>query len=97
MLHAFYKDIYGSAPSNTTLRILKHDLMQQIWLMLLNKDFMDAYKHGMVVMCRDGKLRRLFPHIMYYIADYPEKSASLITFTMRDANISYSYMPPLMQ
>ena len=53
--------------------MLKHDLMQKIWLAILDQDFMHAFKHGMLVKCGDGIVRRLFPRIFTYSADYPEK------------------------
>lgn len=47
--------------------------MQQIWLLLLDKEFMEAYEHGILIECADGVIRRLFPRIFTYSADYPEK------------------------
>jgi len=47
--------------------------MQQIWLLLLDGDFMHAYEHGIVLLCGDGIYRRLFPRFFTYSADYPEK------------------------
>ncbi|KZP03324.1 hypothetical protein FIBSPDRAFT_1055351 [Athelia psychrophila] len=48
--------------------------MHAIWVLLLSdKEFMHAYKHGIVVECADGILRRLFPRLLTYSADYPEK------------------------
>ena len=47
--------------------------MQAIWLLLMDEEFMEAYKHGMLVQCGDGILRRLFPRLFSYSADYPEK------------------------
>ncbi|KIK31508.1 hypothetical protein CY34DRAFT_33015, partial [Suillus luteus UH-Slu-Lm8-n1] len=35
--------------------------------------FLDAYRHGIVLWCPDGILRRVFPRIFTYSADYPEK------------------------
>lgn len=49
--------------------------MQQIWLLLLDKEFMEAYEHGILIECADGVIRRLFPRIFTYSADYPEKYA----------------------
>ena len=46
-------------------------------LLLLDERFMDAYKNGILVECGDGVVRRLFPRILTYSADYPEKYASL--------------------
>jgi hypothetical protein len=39
----------------------------------MNPDFIHAYKHGMVVNCKDGIRRRIYPRIFTYSADYPEK------------------------
>ncbi|EJF64367.1 hypothetical protein DICSQDRAFT_54144 [Dichomitus squalens LYAD-421 SS1] len=72
-LFEWYKDLYGAPPSAAVIRLLKHDLMQKIWLQLLDADFMHAFEHGMLVECGDGVLRRLFPRIFLYSADYPEK------------------------
>ncbi|KAG2337489.1 hypothetical protein BDR05DRAFT_978478 [Suillus weaverae] len=35
--------------------------------------FMHAYKYGIVIQCRDGITRRVFPQFFSYSADYPEK------------------------
>ncbi len=68
-----YKAAYGEAPSAAIVRVLKRDLMQKLWLLLVDDDFMKAYKHGVLVECGDGIVRRLFPRILSYLADYPEK------------------------
>lgn len=34
---------------------------------------MEAYMHGIVITCCDGILRRFYPRIFIYAADYPEK------------------------
>ena len=34
---------------------------------------MKAYKFGILILCADGILRRVFPRIFIYSADYPEK------------------------
>lgn len=70
---------YGQAPSAETLRWCKCELMQQIWLQLLDTDFMEAYEHGIVLECGDGVLRRLFPRLLTYSADYPEKYVPYMT------------------
>ncbi|KAF9227536.1 hypothetical protein BS17DRAFT_793237 [Gyrodon lividus] len=40
---------------------------------MLNDEFVEAYKHGIVLSCCDGIKRRLYPRIFTYSADYPEK------------------------
>ncbi|KAI0743684.1 hypothetical protein C8Q80DRAFT_1079612, partial [Daedaleopsis nitida] len=72
-VHQVYTQVYGEPPSTAVLRLLKQDLMQHIWLLLLDPDFMHAFRHGMLVTCGDGILRHIFPRIFTYSADYPEK------------------------
>ncbi|TBU55610.1 hypothetical protein BD310DRAFT_825501, partial [Dichomitus squalens] len=72
-LKDFYMATYGKAPSADELKFCKRELFQQIWLLLLDADFMHAYEHGIVLLCGDGVLRRIFPRIFTYSADYPEK------------------------
>jgi len=47
--------------------------MHEIWRVLLDDEFLEAYVHGIVLMCADGVLRRIYPRIFTYSADYPEK------------------------
>lgn len=51
----------------------KRELMQAVYQILLNDEFMHAYKHGIVMKFADGILRRLFPRLFTYSADYQEK------------------------
>ncbi|RPD71051.1 hypothetical protein L226DRAFT_469154 [Lentinus tigrinus ALCF2SS1-7] len=68
-----YEKTYGSMPTAETLKFCKHELFCRIWLMLLDKDFMAAYRDGILLVCGDGITRRLFPRFFTYSADYPEK------------------------
>ncbi|KIJ65337.1 hypothetical protein HYDPIDRAFT_28047, partial [Hydnomerulius pinastri MD-312] len=43
------------------------------WKIILDDEFIKAYKHGIVITCCDGVKRRFYPHIFTYSADYPEK------------------------
>jgi len=51
----------------------RRELFQACWGTLLDQDFIRAYRHGIVLKCTDGVLRRIFPRIFTYSADYPEK------------------------
>lgn len=51
----------------------KRELFHAVWKVLLDDDFIEAYRNGIVVRCYDRKFRRVFPHIFTYSADYPEK------------------------
>ncbi|KAF8596782.1 hypothetical protein BDV93DRAFT_562963 [Ceratobasidium sp. AG-I] len=67
LLHA------GKPPTDALLTHLRWELMHEIWKSLLDNEFVDVWKNGMVVKCADGITRRVFPRIMTYSADYPEK------------------------
>ena len=57
-------------------KILAHcrrELMHQVWCLMLDDDFLVAYQHGLVLKCADGLIRRVYPRIFTYSADYPEK------------------------
>lgn len=51
----------------------RRELFQGCWDTLLDQDFLHAYRHGIVLKCSDGVIRRIFPRIFTYSADYPEK------------------------
>ena len=59
------------------MRFAKQQLMHQVWLLLLDAEFMHAFEYGILVHCGDGVVRRLFPRIYTYSADYPERCVSL--------------------
>ncbi len=42
-------------------------------IILKDKEFQKACCEGILVKCWDGIVRRLFPRLFTYSADYPEK------------------------
>jgi hypothetical protein len=44
-----------------------------MWDVLLNEEFMYAYKHGIIVPFADGISRHSYPCLFSYSADYPER------------------------
>lgn len=72
-LQDFYYQVFNKAATSEILTLCRHEIMQAIWLLLLDDDFMHAYQFGLVVEFADGILRRVFPRIFTYSADYPEK------------------------
>ena len=64
---------FGEAASATTVTHLKRELFHAIWELLLDQEFLHAYEHGIILKCADGVVRRIFPRIFTYSADYPEK------------------------
>lgn len=62
---------------------LNRELFQAQWRILLDDDFVHAYKHGITVTCFDNVRRRFYPRIMTYAADYPERwEAFALTFVL---------------
>ncbi|KAI0703342.1 hypothetical protein C8T65DRAFT_258430 [Cerioporus squamosus] len=59
----------------------RRELMHGVWCVLLSDEFVRACRHGIIVMCYDGVLRRLYPRFFSYSADYPEK---VLLATIRD-------------
>jgi hypothetical protein len=51
----------------------RRELFHACWDILLDQHFVRAYRHSIVLKCADGVLRRIFPRIFTYSADYPEK------------------------
>ncbi|KIJ57457.1 hypothetical protein HYDPIDRAFT_64582, partial [Hydnomerulius pinastri MD-312] len=49
------------------------ELFHAQWEILLDDEFLEAWRHGIVVRCCDGVERRFYPRIFTYSADYPEK------------------------
>ena len=49
------------------------ELMHEQWKVILDDEFIEAWKHGIVITCCDGIQRRFFPRFFTYSADYPEK------------------------
>jgi hypothetical protein len=43
------------------------------WSIILDDEFLEAYKHGMAIKCCDGVWPCFYPRIFTYSADYPEK------------------------
>ncbi|KAI0633696.1 hypothetical protein C8Q77DRAFT_1157868 [Trametes polyzona] len=69
----WYIRVYGIAATAAVLTFLKRELMQEIWLLLMDEQFMYAYIHGLIIACGDGVRRRMFIRFLLYAADYPEK------------------------
>ncbi|KAG2336252.1 hypothetical protein BDR05DRAFT_978825 [Suillus weaverae] len=73
------KDVLSNLPRISKTGILalqthcQRELFQGCWNILLDAEFISAYRHGLVLRCPDGISRRVFPRIFTYSADYPEK------------------------
>ncbi|KZP06410.1 hypothetical protein FIBSPDRAFT_764436 [Athelia psychrophila] len=63
----------GKGPKPALFAHCRREFFHAQWGILLDDDFIEAYKHGIVIMCFDGIHRRFYPRILTYSADYPEK------------------------
>jgi hypothetical protein len=65
--------IGGGGPTSAFLAHCRREMFHAQWVILLDDDFVNVYKHGIVIECLDGVMRRFYPRIFTYSADYPEK------------------------
>jgi hypothetical protein len=63
----------GGGPTNAFLMQCQREAIHAQWVLLLDDEFISAYKHGFVVECMDGVIPQFYPRIFTYSADYHEK------------------------
>jgi hypothetical protein len=70
----FFKEKNGGRlPTKDLFKYCTRELFQKQWSVLLNAEFIDAMKYGIVIVCPDQVKRCFFPRILTYSCDYPEK------------------------
>jgi len=67
------ENIGGKGPNSTFLSHCHREMYYAQWSIILDNEFLEVYKHGMVVECCDGISHRFYPHIFTYSVDYKEK------------------------
>ncbi|KAG6913175.1 hypothetical protein DXG01_009051 [Tephrocybe rancida] len=60
-------------PGQPFLAHCRRELFHAQWSIILDEEFLEAWRHGIVIECLDGRFRRFYPRILTYSADYPEK------------------------
>jgi len=71
---AFAAKNFGiSEPTSAFTGHCNREMYHAQWSIILDDDFLKAYKHGMVVKCCDDKLCHFYPCVFTYSADYKEK------------------------
>ncbi|KAF9455660.1 hypothetical protein BDZ94DRAFT_1179515 [Collybia nuda] len=76
--------LHYSTQRKPLLTHCKRELLHQVWRLLLDEEFLDAYQSGIVLQCADGISWRVYPRIFTYSADYPEKA---ILATIRERGL----------
>ena len=72
-IHQILSVLSNTKNKSNILAHCKRELMHAVWRALLDNKFVEAYENGIVVKCFDGVVRRVYPRIFTYSADYPEK------------------------
>ena len=62
-----------AAPSDAFMTFCHRELMHTQWKVLLDDDFIEAWRHGILIECCDGMYRPFYPRIFTHSGDYPEK------------------------
>ncbi|KAL0563301.1 hypothetical protein V5O48_018770, partial [Marasmius crinis-equi] len=70
-----YREKHGQPPTEAVLRHIKREVMQAVWNLILDDEFVGAYEKSVVLECYDKISRRFVPEFFSYSADYPEKVA----------------------
>ncbi len=73
IIQDIYIQVYGVPATSEILTFLKRELMQEVWLLLLDDAFMYIYVHGLALLCGDAIRLRTFPRFNIHSAVYPEK------------------------
>jgi len=63
----------GKSVNRDLMAHCRREALHAQWEILLDDEFVEAYRHGIVIKCCDGITRRFYPRIFTYSADYPEK------------------------
>ncbi|KAG8971132.1 hypothetical protein FRC05_011501 [Tulasnella sp. 425] len=72
----------SKSASAETLRHCKRELFHAVWAQLVqDPDFLEVYRHGIVIECADGITCHVYPRIFTYSTDYPER---VLVATIRD-------------
>jgi hypothetical protein len=66
----------GKSPSGEFMTHCHRELLHAQWKIILDAEFIHAYKHGIVILCCDSVQRRFYPRFFTYSADYMEKWVS---------------------
>ena len=67
------ENIGGKGPNPSFLAHCAREMYHTQWSIILNNEFLKAYRHGIVVKCYDQISHCFYPRIFTHSADYKEK------------------------
>ena len=88
-----YIELFGKVATKEMLTHLQRELMQSVWAVILDNEFMDAYACGFPFVFQDGIEQHVFPQIFTYSADYPKKYVIGQSMTILLNDISEFFLP----
>jgi hypothetical protein len=77
--HFATQHIGGKGPRKPFLAHCRRECFHAQVEILIDDEFLEAWRHGIVIKCFDGIFRRFYPRIFTYSADYPEKSVYAVS------------------
>ncbi|KAF5378621.1 hypothetical protein D9757_009547 [Collybiopsis confluens] len=69
----WYQEQYGCTPTEAVMTFMRREIPHAIYAELFDKDFMNAYRDGIILRCGNKVTRSMFPRLFTWSADYPEK------------------------
>ncbi|KAF5348418.1 hypothetical protein D9757_014394 [Collybiopsis confluens] len=69
----WYQEQYGCTPTEAVMTFMRREIPHAIYAELFDKDFMNAYRDGIILRCGNKVTRSMFPCLFTWSADYPEK------------------------
>ena len=63
----------GKGLSPAFMPYCNQELFHAQWKTILDDEFVEAYIHGVVIVCADGLARQFYLRIFTYSTDYPKK------------------------
>lgn len=71
--YTWFNQTFGANASDDLMAYMRKEVMQAVWALLLNPEFIHAYFHGFEWKFWDGIIRLVFLRILAQCADYPER------------------------
>ncbi|KAF5344215.1 hypothetical protein D9757_014413 [Collybiopsis confluens] len=69
----WYQEQYGCTPTEAVMTFMRREIPHAIYAELFDKDFMNAYRDGIILRCGNKVTCSMFPRLFTWSADYPEK------------------------
>lgn len=72
----FATEHVGRGPNRAFMSFCQREASHAQLSLIFDDEFIEAYMHGIVILCCDGIAWRFYPCLFTHSADYPEKYAA---------------------